>query len=251
MQQFEETETVQLLAQYREQGFFHRTGLFSETEVSGLLDALATVAQEANRYGIRGLMARVSAIQALATTGPMLTLARAVLGNDAHPVRSVYFDKLPGANWNVAWHQDTSIAVDGRADLPGFGRYSIKQGVGHVEPPEDYLANMLTLRLHLDPAGSDNGPLRVIPGSHRDGRITSAEVLTRAERGPVHECTASVGDVLLMSPLLLHSSHKAKYPGHRRIVHIEYSAMDLPPPLRWHEQGPTAISEDLTSPNLL
>jgi hypothetical protein len=236
MQQVEQTDMERMLALYRKQGFFHHAGMISSTEVSSLLDALATVAQEANRYGIRGLMALVPAIHALANAGPLPAIAREVLGEQARPVRSVYFDKLPGANWNVAWHQDTSIAVDGCADLPGFGRYSLKQGVGHVEPPEDYLANMLTLRLHLDPAGSDNGPLRVISGSHRDGRITSAEVLAQAERGRVHECIASAGDVLLMSPLLLHSSRKAKRPGHRRIVHIEYSAMDLPAPLRWHEQ---------------
>jgi hypothetical protein len=33
-----------------------------------------------------------------------------------------------------------------------------------VHPPAEILDKMLTLRVHLDDCGEENGPLRVIPG---------------------------------------------------------------------------------------
>jgi hypothetical protein len=65
-----------------------------------------------------------------------------------------------------AWHQDRAIAVRDRVDVPGFGPWSVKAGLVHVEPPVDILERMLAVRLHLDDCGEDNGPLRVLPGSH-------------------------------------------------------------------------------------
>ena len=50
------------------------------------------------------------------------------------------------------------------------------------------------------------------------------------------ECTANVGDVLLMAPLLFHFSRKATNEKHRRVIHLEYSAMSLPKPLEWYER---------------
>src|SRR2546425_7573030 len=34
------------------------------------------------------------------------------------PVRAIYFDKLPEANWPVAWHQDLTLALRARAYAP-------------------------------------------------------------------------------------------------------------------------------------
>ena len=209
----------------------------SADTVAALKAALSEWVGERPAYGERNLIARVAAVRQLATSEPLLGIARQVLGDAARPVRSLYFDKLPQANWNVAWHQDTSIAVRQRAALEGFGPWSVKQGVDHVEPPLHYLSDMLTLRLHLDPARSDNGALRVVAGSHADGRLGSAALLARVADGPLQDCEAGPGDLLLMNPLLLHSSRKAVRPSHRRVVHIEYSALDLPPPLQWYESA--------------
>ena len=209
--------------------------------LADLNGALSGSAGERPGYGERNLIARVDAVRRLALSDPLLRIAREVLGAAAQPVRSLYFDKLPGANWNVAWHQDTSIAVRQRVALDGFGPWSVKQGVDHVEPPLEFLSTMLTLRLHLDPAGADNGALRVVPGSHAGGRLDSAALLARVEprvdQEPVQVCEAMPGDLLLMNPLLLHSSRKASRPSHRRVVHIEYSARALPAPLQWFERA--------------
>ena len=227
--------------QYRQQGFQMLSAAVPADTLAGLLaglnGALRGSAGERPRYGERNLIARVDAVRRLALSDPLLRIARQVLGAAARPVRSLYFDKLPGANWNVAWHQDTSIAVRQRVALDGFGPWSVKQGVDHVEPPLDFLSAMLTLRLHLDPAGADNGALRVVPGSHAGGRLDSAALLARVNQGPVQVCEAMPGDLLLMNPLLLHSSRKASRPLHRRVVHIEYSARALPAPLQWFDRA--------------
>ena len=87
---------------------------------------------------------------------------------------------------------------------------------------------MLTLRIHLDPCGEENGPLRVIPGSHRAGKLDPEAIAGCAELGSEVPCPADVGDVLMMRPLLLHASSPAVVPGHRRVVHLEFAAEDLP-----------------------
>ena len=109
-----------------------------------------------------------------------------------------------------------------------------RKGVCHVQAPAEVLENMLSLRLHLDDAGPDNGALQVLPGSHASGKLT--ERSRRESRGEGTEilCTARAGDALVMSPLLLHASSIATRPSHRRIIHIDYSCDDLPGELNWN-----------------
>ena len=204
-------------------------------EVESLIQELSAFEGKINSFGVRGLMGKIPAVHQLAHSSLLLTIAREILGEKAQPIRSVFFDKLPGANWNVPWHQDTSVALNAKHAAAGFGPWSEKQGVVHAEPPEEYLKNILTLRVHLDTANKDSGVLRVVPGTHRDGRVMSATLIDTVANSEVIECDAAPGDVLLMSPLLFHSSRKATNPSHRRIIHIEYSAMELPAPLEWNE----------------
>ncbi len=103
---------------------------------------------------------------------------------------------------------------------------------------------MLTLRMHLDPCGVDNGPVRVMPGSHREGRLSPAEIDRWRADGTGVECTAARGDVLAMRPLLLHASSPSKSPSHRRVVHIEYAAGKLDGGLDWYEAWrPPGVSQ--------
>lgn len=224
-----------LKADYQQNGFFLLQNALPKQEVQRLIQVLRPLTEDLTAYGIRDLMRKLPDIYALANSDTLLNIAKHILGNHAKPVRSVFFDKIPQANWNVAWHQDTSIAVSEKAELPGFKQWTEKQRVIHVEPPVGYLANILTLRLHLDPATPENGGLRVIPQSHKLGRIKSQQLLAVVENSPVVDCIAQAGDVLLMNPLLLHSSRKAINPQHRRIIHLEYCALDLPAPLNWYE----------------
>jgi hypothetical protein len=166
-------------------------------------------------------------------TDTVRSLIEPQLGPAARPVRGILFDKNPAANWKVAWHQDRSIAVRERRDIAGFGPWSVKEGVVHVQPPAEILARMLTLRLHLDDCDPDNGPLRVIPGSDREGILSDLDIVAAVRAGPVVDCCLPAGGVLLMRPLLLHASSAAKVPRHRRVIHVEFSADELPGGLTW------------------
>jgi hypothetical protein len=185
-----------------------------------------------NRAGTRQLHQRVLAVAAYLRSLKMEELIQELMP-DAFPVRSILFDKTPETNWRVAWHQDLSICVKERHDVPGFTAWSVKEGVHHVQPPVALLERMLTVRLHLDDCGEDNGPLRVIPGSHRYGRLTAEVIEAWREKGPIETCVVPRGGVVIMKPLLLHSSSSARKPSHRRVLHIEFASEPLPQPLEW------------------
>src|SRR5207237_89348 len=99
-----------------------------------------------------------------------------LLGRDLVAVKATLFDKTPESNWRVQWHQDRAIAVKERLDVPGYGPWSSRCGSLHVEPPSEVLAQMIAVRVHLDPCDSENGPLRVIPGSHRSGKLSDRQL---------------------------------------------------------------------------
>jgi hypothetical protein len=150
------------------------------------------------------------------------------------PVRVIVFDKSADQNWAVAWHRDTAIAVQERHEVEGFGPWSIKDGVHHVQPPPSVLRDMVTARLHLDPTPASNGALQVIPGSHLDiGEDWPSVDCGRMNREPI-TLEAGAGDVVLMNPLMLHASSKSSHPAHRRVVHIEFAMNPLPEPLVWY-----------------
>ena len=189
------------------------------------------------RAGARNLLRDSETIAALAISDPIKSVADAALGADAFPVRGLFFDKSPDANWKVSWHQDTAIAVAERVETPGFIGWSEKEGVTHVHPPLQVLERMVALRIHLDDCGPDNGPLRVLPGSHRHGKLSDEEIEHWRKTTEELSCCVSQGDVLVMRPLLLHASSPAKSPSHRRVIHLEYACSSLPNGMRWFEQS--------------
>jgi ectoine hydroxylase-related dioxygenase (phytanoyl-CoA dioxygenase family) len=223
-------------ARYAE--FFDRAGfavienVLTERSVAVLVDSVSSVVGP-DGYALRNLLRSVPAVQQLAISREIRALVESVLGPDAFPVKGILFDKTIGANWKVAWHQDTMITVSERRDLPGFGPWSAKEGVMHVQPPAEVLAGMLTVRVHLDDCGPDNGPLRVLPESHKAGLLSAEAIDARRDSHAAITCTAARGGVLLMRPLTLHASSAATAPRHRRVVHLEYAASPLPNGLHW------------------
>ena len=183
-------------------------------------------------HGIRQLLQRSHLLTEWALSPEVLKW----LPPGFRPVRSILFDKVPGANWKVAWHQDLTITVKERRNLPGHGPWSVKNGVVHVQPPMSLLDSMITLRLHLDDTPAENGALKVILGSHRYGRLDAGAISGLRSAHPEHICEAKAGDILFMKPLLLHASSASTRPGHRRVVHVEYAPVDLlHPSLEWAE----------------
>jgi ectoine hydroxylase-related dioxygenase (phytanoyl-CoA dioxygenase family) len=218
-------------------GYTVVSGMLSETAVQHLRGVVAEGGTHLTRgrsaYGGRNLLG-VPDVRNLAAEQSIRTLIEPIVGKAATPVRALFFDKTPEANWPVLWHQDLTIAVAERHDHEGWGPWSIKAGVTHVEPPAALLATMLTVRLHLDDCHTGNGPLRVLPGSHRLGRLTRDRIRALTATGDEVACLAPAGAALIMRPLLLHASSPATRPDHRRVIHIEYARADaLPHPLRW------------------
>jgi hypothetical protein len=211
-------------------GFSIVSGFLSAAKQRELLSAMGPVTG-AGRRGILGL----PEVAALAHSPKLIDLVRPHLVSEPKPVRVIYFDKSSEANWLVPWHQDLTLALEARADVPGFGPWSVKDGIVHVQPPVEYLQQMLTVRLHLDDADESNGALRVLPGSHRMGRLSAQKIQElRAQQSEIL-CAATAGDALLMRPLILHASSRSTSNSHRRVLHLEYAGFALPAGLRWHE----------------
>jgi ectoine hydroxylase-related dioxygenase (phytanoyl-CoA dioxygenase family) len=221
--------------EFEKNGYFAKKQAISPEEVKTLINEMTIFENQEKNYGMRDLLNKCPYIRKLANSKSIRRLVEEMLGKEVFPVRAVFFDKVPNANWNVPWHQDTSIAIKKKEEVAGFKLWRIKEGIVHVEPPEHYLRNMLTLRIHLDPTTIDNGALRILPGTHLKGRLNAKDILSLVETMKPLECESAAGDILLMCPLLLHSSRKAVNPSHRRIIHIEFSAMALPSPLEWYE----------------
>lgn len=193
------------------------------------------VRRKGGAYGVRNLLEVVPTAAAIAADLRLRALVTPILGPGCFAVRGTLFDKIPGANWSLFWHQDSIITVRERQDVPGFSKWSRKAGVWHCEPPFSVFERMLTLRLHLDDCGPDNGPLRVLAGSHRGG-WHDAELDQWKTSCVEQTCTARAGDVVVMRPLILHASSASASPSHRRVVHIEYAVDDLPGHLEWNSR---------------
>lgn len=183
--------------------------------------------------GIRNLLDHAAAAGAMARHPAVRAIPECMLGATCFVARAILFDKTPDCNWKVPWHQDLTIAVRERRDTPGFGPWSVKEGVHHVQPPAEVLQRMVTIRVHLDECSADNGPVRVIPGSHRHGTLAPAAAEALRQRTPEVTCAVARGGILAFAPLVLHASSPATSPRRRRVAHFEFAVDDLPGGLQW------------------
>jgi ectoine hydroxylase-related dioxygenase (phytanoyl-CoA dioxygenase family) len=205
--------------------------------VSGLIETLGgDVGTSIGRGGRRNLLDE-PVVRQLANSAEIRNLVEPILGEKAFVVRGILFDKTEGANWKVPWHQDVTIAIKDRVDIDGFGPWSIKQGVQHVQPPAYVLQKMLSVRIHLDDCPAANGALRVIPGSHMEGKLDESIIADKVHEREAVTCEISAGGALVMRPLLLHSSSASTTPQHRRVVHLDYANVLLPDGLNWFENN--------------
>jgi hypothetical protein len=227
--------------QFAEAGYFVSEPVLAHADVERLRRAIAElparteVRRRQGVYGVRNLLEICPAVRELARDKRIRNFVVPILGSGAFAVRAVFFDKVPGANWSLFWHQDNAIAVNRRLDLPGFAGWSNKAGVWQVQPPVDILGRMVAVRVHLDDCSQPNGPLRVLPGSHRHGWLDS-ELADWKARVPEVVCLAKTGAVVAMCPLTLHASAPAETPKHRRVIHLEYANEELPAGLDWNSR---------------
>jgi ectoine hydroxylase-related dioxygenase (phytanoyl-CoA dioxygenase family) len=147
-------------------------------------------------------------------------------------IQCTYFQKSADRNWLVPVHQDLGIPVAERNEESSLTNWSEKDGMLFVQPPIALLEQMVAVRLHLDPCGADDGPLRVVPGSHLLGRI-SPEEAARARKGTEVACISGQGGVLVMRPLLLHASSKSTGKSRRRVLHFVFGPLSPGYGLHW------------------
>jgi ectoine hydroxylase-related dioxygenase (phytanoyl-CoA dioxygenase family) len=223
-----------------EQGFAIVENVLNEAALHRLSRALDPVGESDSSlrmrggiFAVRNLLSAIPEVAELALSGAIRDLVEQVLGADFLVVRGLLFDKIPEANWKVPWHQDVTIAVQSKVEAEGFGPWTTKAGVLHVQPPASVLEKMISVRLHIDHCGEENGALRVIPGSHRKGRIPEEEIANYRDKSGEHVCAVGRGGALLVRPLLLHASSPSLNPGHRRVVHLDFASVQLPNGMCW------------------
>lgn len=185
-------------------------------------------------FAIRQFLKAVPAIKELIFTDKLKRVIRELFGNEYFIVKSIYFDKPPQSNWFVACHQDLTISVKEKIDTPGFGPWTVKQNQFAVQPPLNILEDNFTIRIHLDDTDEDNGALKVMTGSHLKGTYRP-EAVDRTVEQEV-SCAVTKGGIMIMRPLLLHASNRTKNQERRRVIHIEFSRMELPEGMEWAEK---------------
>lgn len=215
------------------QGFNLEKRFISLDMIKVIIDEITLSNEKKSPHGIRNAEKKFESIAKLANSEKIIAKARLILSEEPQLVRAIFFDKNPVKNWLVSWHQDKTVSVNKKQHIVGWGPWSLKDNTHHVQPSESVLNNMITFRIHLDDCNADNGCLKVIPNSHNSGVLKQIEIDSLVKSEVSVECEANAGDMLIMRPLILHASSKAKLPKHRRVIHLEFSSFDLPNDIYW------------------
>lgn len=214
-----------------EQGYAILEKVFTTAEIAQITEAIATT-QSVETFATRCFLQKNPALPALLFNDALQQILQQ-FGEGYQLVKAIYFDKPSQSNWIVNWHQDLTIAVKERVETDGFVHWLPKQGYFSVQPPQTFLDNILTVRIHLDDCRKENGALRVLPASHKTIENVKNLPATFFEQEVV--CEVPKGGVLLMKPLIWHTSKRTENQQNRRVIHLEFSNLALPAPLVWSE----------------
>lgn len=222
-------------------GFAIIDSVFSTDEINKIAAIIDTAdnsgdtfRKSSDLFAIRQFLKEIPETKATIFNDRLKELIRGLFGNDYFPVKSIYFDKPGNSNWFVAYHQDLTISVDKKTAIEGFGPWTVKQNQFAVQPPLDILKNIYTIRIHLDETNEENGALKIVPKSHLKN-IYRPETINWTVEEEV-SCNVPQGGIMIMKPLLLHSSGRTTNSNNRRVIHIEFSDMELPEEIEWSER---------------
>ncbi|MDC8098975.1 phytanoyl-CoA dioxygenase family protein [Chryseobacterium rhizosphaerae] len=185
-------------------------------------------------FAIRQFLKELPEIKDLIFNENIQRVVKEIFGEKYFVVKSIYFDKPETSNWYVAYHQDLTISVDKKLDVPDFGPWTTKQNQFAVQPPLPILENIYTIRIHLDNTDENNGALKVVPKSHSKGIYRPETIDWKVETEEI--CNVEKGGIMIMKPLTLHGSNRTTNGKKRRVIHIEFSDMELPEVLQWSER---------------
>lgn len=133
-------------------------------------------------------------------------LASRVLGSErvVQLIQQAHF-KLPGDSVAFSWHQDASnrrYGTDLWNDVDGTGSF-------------------VQIAVAIDPMSSENGGLRMIPGSHRLGFVADLETGAVPERFVDEQAAVDVelepGDAAVFGPFVIHGSGANRSDRPRRL----------------------------------
>lgn len=224
----------------QELGFSVVDHVFTEQEVEDILAAInradstkETFRKSDDLFAIRQFLKEVPETIGLIFNNKLKHIVKEVFGEDYFLVKSIYFDKPETSNWFVSYHQDLTISVNQKVEIAGFGPYTNKHKQFAVQPPLDILESNFTIRIHLDYTNEENGALKVITGSHSKGIYRPETINWNIEKEM--SCNVERGGVMIMKPLLLHSSGRTSNNKKRRVIHLEFSNKILPKELKWSE----------------
>lgn len=224
----------------RRNGFSVIEDVFTDTEVETILTAInntnpknETFRKSNDLFAIRQFLKEVPDAIGIVFNEKLKKIIKRLFGEDYFLVKSIYFDKPATSNWFVSYHQDLTISVDQKVEIAGFGPYTNKHNQFSVQPPLNILESNFTIRIHLDDTNEENGALKVIPNSHSKGMYRSETINWDVEQEV--SCTVARGAVMIMKPLLLHSSSRTTNNKKRRVIHLEFSNQLLPKAIQWSE----------------
>jgi ectoine hydroxylase-related dioxygenase (phytanoyl-CoA dioxygenase family) len=211
------------LVEVEKQGFAILPDVLTRSDLDRLDESLKRDPLPRSRAGMRHAL-KHPAVLAVARDPRLLAIAQEVFGRSPFPFRATVFDKSPVSNWLVVWHQDTALPLRERREVQEWGPWSVKDGVIYAHAPASALARVVALRLHLDDSTSENGPLRVLPGTHTMGVLSDDAIHDLSTRTTAVDCLVPAGGILIMRPLIVHASSKSRSVTRRRVLHLEYAA---------------------------
>lgn len=224
-----------------ENGFTIINNIFSDKELEKIDKVLKNIdasndnfRKSEDLFAIRQFLKELPEIKDLILNANMNAIIHEIFGEKYMAVKSIYFDKPEKSNWYVAYHQDLPISVDKKIKIAGFGPWTTKKNQFAVQPPLPILENMYTIRVHLDDTDENNGALKVIPKSHAKGIYRPETIDWNVETEEI--CKVERGGAMIMKPLILHGSNRTTNGKKRRVIHIEFSEMELPGELQWSEK---------------
>lgn len=222
-------------------GFTILNGVFSYEELQSITEALELVDKnkETSRvssdlFAVRQFLKEIPSVVPLVFSTKLNSIIKQLFGDNYFVVKSIFFDKPEKSNWYVSYHQDLTISVDRKNEALGFGPWTVKQNQFGVQPPLSILENMFTIRIHLDDTTSENGALYVIPKSHLKKIYRPETIDWKKEKEAC--CSVEKGGIMIMKPLLLHSSRRSVSGARRRVIHIEFCNQELPHQITWSER---------------
>lgn len=209
--------------------------VYTKREVDKLKRVLdQNLSQQRGTFSQRRLLQTIPQLENILINNNLRSIVKA-MDEKAFLVKAIFFNKPPEANWYVTWHQDRAINLREKRETEGFTSWTQKEDVISVLPPVEVNHNCFSIRIHLDDTDDQNGALKVLPGSHKE-LLTDEQIRLISGNSVPSTIDMRAGGIHLMKPLLLHASAKSKSQKQRRVIHLEFSSLELPNGLEWGER---------------